>query len=185
MDLAGMYRKRRWIRSKISGPSELLLGLPPGCRLHVVPIEAESSLLYDFRNVLFFSDGMTMKNRLQSIKNAVITQEWVRIKFSGPGQLGIISTGFMETLTLHPETPLYVDAGALIAYPEDASLKISVYGNSLASQHMKVQWEIKGNGPVLIQTGSSDPQLERQMRQDSLIRRTLREVLPFGGVFIK
>ncbi|MFC3345831.1 hypothetical protein ACFOHW_26215 [Paenibacillus abyssi] len=33
MDLAGMYRKRRWIRSKISGPSELLLGLPQdaGC----------------------------------------------------------------------------------------------------------------------------------------------------------
>ncbi|MBJ6361441.1 AIM24 family protein [Paenibacillus sp. GCM10012307] len=186
MDIKGMYRKRRWIRSKITGPAELLIALPPVCKLHVVPIDQESNLLFDFRSVLFFSDGMLMQNRLQSFKNALITKEWVRTKFTGPGFLGLLSTGFMESLELDEDTPLYVDAGCLLAYPEKAQIKLSVYGNSLASQHMRVQWELKGSGPVLIQTGAStDPQLEGQLRQDGFIRRTLREVLPFGGVFIK
>ncbi|RXZ84915.1 hypothetical protein EBB07_01600 [Paenibacillaceae bacterium] len=185
MDLAGVYRKRRWIRAAISGPSQLLLGLPGGCRLHTVPIGTDSNLLFNFRNVLFFSEGITMQSRVQSIKNAMITKDWVRMKFSGPGHIGVIASGWMESIQLSPDTPLYVDAGALIAYPENARLKLSVYGNTLASQHMKMQWELRGSGPVLIQTGAVDAQFESQMRQDGLIRRTLREVLPFGGVFIK
>lgn len=186
MDIKGAYRKRRWIRSKISGPSELLIGLPPACKLHVVPIEGDSNLLFDFRSVLFFSDGMLMQNRLQSFKHALITKEWVRTKFTGPGHLGLLSTGFMESLELDEDVPLYVDAGSLLAYPEKAQVKLSVYGNTLASQHMRVQWELKGTGPVLIQTGAAtDPQLESQLKPDGFIRRTLREVLPFGGVFIK
>lgn len=185
MDFAGMYRKKRWIRSKLSGPCDILLGLPPGCRLHAIPIAADSDLLFDFRHVLFFSEGVSMKSRIQSIRNAVITKDWVRMRFTGPGMLGIVTNGSMEPLELDPDTPTYVESGSLVAYPENAQLKISVYGNSLASQHMKVQWEIKGRGPVLIQTGAADPQLERGMRQDGLIRRTLREVIPFGGVFIK
>ncbi|MBD2844293.1 AIM24 family protein [Paenibacillus sp. IB182496] len=185
MDIAGMYRKRKWIRSRIAGPAELLLGMPPGCRLHTLQLEAQSDLLFDLRNVLFFTDGMTMKNRLQSFKNAVITKELVRMRFAGPGQLGIVTTGEMTALELDPSIPLFVDATALIAYPENAAIKLSVYGNSLASQHMRVQWELIGSGPVLVQTGSADAQLESQVRQDGLLRRTLREVLPFGGVFIK
>ena len=52
----------------------------------------------------------------------------------------------------------------LVAYPEEASIELSVYGNKLASQHMNVQWEIRGSGPVLIQTGSRDAELEEQLR---------------------
>jgi uncharacterized protein (AIM24 family) len=185
MDLAGMYRKKRWIRSKIQGPSELVMGLPSGCRLETIQISAESNLLYDFGFVLFYTEGMKMKSKIQSIKNSFITKEWVRMKFSGPGLLGIISVGSLVTLELDPVNPLYVQAGSLIAHPEDASLKLSVYGNTLASQHMRVQWELLGTGPVLIQTASSDPQLEQKIRQDGLVRRTLREILPFGGVYIK
>jgi uncharacterized protein (AIM24 family) len=185
MDLAGMYRKKRWIRSQIQGPSKVVMGLPSGCRLETIQISAESNLLYDFGFVLFYTEGMKMKSRIQSIKNSFITKEWVRMKFSGPGLLGIISVGSLVTLELDPVIPLYVQAGSLIAYPEDASLKLSVYGNTLASQHMRVQWELLGTGPVLIQTASSDPQLEQKIRQDGFLRRTLREILPFGGVYIK
>ena len=74
---------------------------------------------------------------------------------------------------------------ALVAYPEKASIELSVYGNKLASQHMNVQWEIRGSGPVLIQTGSRDAELEEQLQNGGFIKRMLREVLPFGGVYIK
>ncbi|MFC4597867.1 AIM24 family protein [Cohnella hongkongensis] len=180
-----MYRKRKLIRSCLRGPSRLILGMPPNCMLEIVDVPENNHLLFDFRHVLFYTDGMTMKSKLQTFKNAWITREWVRMRFSGPGRIGLLSSGSIATLQLDPEVPLFVEAGALVAYPENASIKLSVYGNPLATQHMNVQWEMKGAGPILMQTGFRDGHLEDQLHKDSLVRRTLRELLPFGGVYIR
>ncbi|RAV18919.1 AIM24 family protein [Paenibacillus contaminans] len=185
MDFAGMYRKKKLIRSRLQGPAELIVGLPPGCMLDAIDIPEESDLLFDFRHVLFYSDGLTMKSKVQTIKNVWITREWVRMRFTGPGILGLITSGALATLQLHPERPLFVEAGSLVAYPENASIKLSVYGNQLASQNMNVQWEMTGKGPVLMQTGFRDTQLDEQLHKDGIVRRALRELLPFGGVYIR
>src|SRR5690606_16388432 len=128
---------------------------------------------------------MSHRSKVLKLKTAWITREFIRIKFSGPGKLGIITVGDITTMQLDPETPLFVDTSALVAYPEDATIRLAVYGNSLASQHMNVQWEMRGTGPVLIQTGSRDRQLENKLSEDGWIKRLLREVLPFGSVYIK
>jgi len=185
MDLAGIYRKRRMIRSLFQGPSELVVGLPAGCSLEAVEIDKSSNLLFDLRHVMFFSDGMRMKSIVQRLKNAWITKELTRMRFTGPGMLGVITAGDLMTVQLDPDRPLFVEAGALVAYPGTASIRLSVYGNTLASQHMNVQWELRGSGPVLIQTGSRDAELEAQLQDGGLIKRILREVLPFGSVYIK
>ncbi|GJM82442.1 hypothetical protein HMSSN139_49380 [Paenibacillus sp. HMSSN-139] len=72
----------------------------------------------------------------------------------------------------------------MLAYPENAKLELSVYGNHLASQHMRYQWKITGNGSILIQSGGAGSQdLERDLHaEDGIVRRFLREALPFGGV---
>lgn len=107
------------------------------------------------------------------------------MRFSGNGSVGILTTGDLATLHLHPEKPIFVDKSALVAYPQSASIKLSVYGNSLASQHMNVQWQLTGQGPVLIQTGYRDVELMNHLQDDNLLKRLLRELIPFGGVFIK
>jgi len=185
MDLGGMYRKKKLVRSRIQGPADMIVGLPPSFLLESVDIPEDSDLLFDFRHVLFYTEGLAMKSKVQKIKNVWITREWVRMKFTGPGRLGLITSGALATLQLDPERPLFVEAGSLVAYPENAKIKLSVYGNQLASQYMNVQWEITGRGPVLMQTGFRDPQLEEQIHKDGIVRRTLRELLPFGGVYIR
>ncbi|CAH1202750.1 hypothetical protein PAECIP111893_01915 [Paenibacillus plantiphilus] len=185
MDLAGAYRKRKWIRSKLVGQSEFILGLPPGCQLESVAIGPKSDLMFDFRHVMFYTDGLHMKSKIQKIKTAWITQDWIRMKFTGPGTLGIITTGDLITMQLHPSIPLYVEAGSLIAYPDSARIKLAVYGNQLASQHMNVQWEMTGSGPVLIQSGSRDAGLMEQLQGGGIVKRVLRELLPFGSIYIK
>jgi len=185
MNLARIYHKRKMIQSQFQGPSELVLGLPAGCSLEVVEIDEKSNLLFDLRHVMFFTEGITMKSVVQRLKNAWITKELTRMRFTGPGQLGIITSGDMMSIQLQPDKPLFVEAGALISYPGTASIQLSVYGNKLASQHMNVQWELRGSGPVLIQTGSHDSELEAQLQEGGLIKRILREVLPFGSVYIK
>jgi uncharacterized protein (AIM24 family) len=107
------------------------------------------------------------------------------MRFSGGGLLGLVSTGTLCELTLDPERPLYVDTGCLVAFPERAEMRLAVYGNPLASQQMNYHWEMKGTGKVLIQPAARDSNFEAGLRQDSLLRRVLREALPFGGVFIK
>lgn len=185
MDVAGVYRKRKWIRSRIQGPSEFLLGLPPGCGLEAVALPEDSDLLFDFRHIVFYSDGMAMKTRIHKLKTAWITRELTRMRFTGPGTLGILTAGGLASMKLSEELPLYVDTASLVAFPESAEVKLAVYGNPLATQHMNVQWELKGRGSVLVQTGSLDPGLVEPLQRDGFLRRTLRELLPFGGVYIK
>ena len=185
LNLPGMYRKKRLIQSRISGPVRFMLGLPEGYYIATVPLEAEDDLLYEFRHILFYKTGITFRSQVQSVKNALITRDFIRMRFQGPGILGLISVGPLLEVELHPENPLYVDMACLIAYPQKAQMRLCVYGNTLASQHMNFQWEITGTGRVLLQPSKPDQALNEQMQKGGFLRRMLREVIPFGGVFIR
>lgn len=185
MDLKGMYRKRKLIRSDLSGPSEFILSLPAGYHLKTLELEEGADLLFDIRSVLFFEEGISMKSVLLKVKNMLVTRDFIKMKFTGTGSLGILSRGPLYEMKLEPEVPVYVDSRCLVAYPENARVDLCVYGNHLASQHMNYQWEIRGTGSVLLQTGTTEAELEADNPNDGLIKRVLREVIPFGGVFIK
>jgi uncharacterized protein (AIM24 family) len=186
MDITGMYRKRKLIQSQIRGSAQLMIGLPAGYSMQTIPIQDDSDLLFEWKHVLFYTEGMRVERKVQTLKNAIITRELVKMKFSShDGQLGILSHGPLHRIELHPEFPTYIDVGCLVAYPENAKLTPRVYGNTLASQHMNYHWEIMGHGYALVQTGKSDSQLEQDIEGDGFIKRILREVIPFGGIIIK
>lgn len=185
MKLPSMYRKKRLIQSRVRGPAQLMLGLPEGYSMSVVPIGDGDDLLYEFRHVLFYTDGVSFTSHLQNVKNTLITQDLVKMQFKGPGTLGLLTAGPLYQMVLDPKQPLYVDINCLIAYPRNAVLRLSVYGNTLASQHMNYHWEMTGHGHVLLQPCKPDRKLDEHMKNDSLLRRIAREVLPFGGIFIK
>lgn len=185
MDVKGMYRKRKLIRSDLTGPCRFFAALPPGYRVKILNIDGKSDLLYDFKHLFFYSSGIHMRTKVLSMKNMLVTRDIVKVKFSGTGSFGILTEGTVCEAPLHPTEPLFVDAGSLIAYPENARLELTVYGNHLASQHMSYHWKMTGHGPVLFQAGRQNRRFERENQEDGIIKRFLREVLPFGGVFIK
>ncbi|AIQ27766.1 MULTISPECIES: AIM24 family protein [Paenibacillus] len=185
MDVKGMYRKRKLIRSDITGPCRFVAALPPGYRVKTLQLDGKSDLLYDFRHLFFYSKGVTMQTRVLNMKNMLITRDIVKVKFSGHGSIGILTEGTVCEAELDPFDPLYVDAGSIIAYPENARLELTVYGNHLASQHMSYHWKMTGHGPVLFQAGRQSRRFQRDNNEDGIIKRFLREALPFGGVFIK
>ncbi|WP_159888515.1 AIM24 family protein [Paenibacillus puerhi] len=185
LNLTGMYRRKRWVESRLTGPARFVLGVPAGFQFKAVELPAQSDLLFDIRHVLLYDGRMKLESRFQRVKQALVTQDWVRMKFSGGGLLGLISAGVLCELELDPERPVYVDAGCLVAFPERSDMRLAVYGNPLASQQMNYHWEMKGTGKVLLQPAPRDRNFDAGLRQDSLLRRVLREALPFGGVFIK
>ncbi|WP_138494981.1 AIM24 family protein [Paenibacillus pinistramenti] len=186
MDVKGMYRKRKLIRADLKGPSEFIAALPPGYSLKPLQLKAGSDLLYDYKHLFYYTDGVTMQSRILNVKNMLITRDAVKMKFSGQGQIGLLTEGHVVEAGLHPAEPLYVQASSVIAYPENARMELAVYGNHLASQHMSYHWKITGEGSVLLQAGrESSRKLEDNLQDESLFKRILREVIPFGGVFIK
>ncbi|MBM6382874.1 MULTISPECIES: AIM24 family protein [Paenibacillus] len=185
MTISGMVRKKKLIKSEITGPCQFVAALPPGFTMKEVELTEESDLLYDFRHLFFYSDGVNMHTKIQKIKNMLITQDAVKMKFSGKGKIGLLTQGQVCQQELHPTAPLYVDAGSIIAYPENAKLELTVYGNNLASQHMNYHWKMTGQGSVLFQAGRENNRLERDLNDEGLFKRILKEVIPFGNVIIK
>ncbi|SDX32262.1 AIM24 family protein [Paenibacillus sp. PDC88] len=184
-NIQGMYRKRKLIRSEMSGPCQFVCALPPGITMKRIDLEEHSDLLYDFRHLLFYSDGIEMQTRILKLKNMLITRDAIKMKFSGKGTIGILTQGQVCEQELHPTAPLYVDAGSIIAYPENAKLELTVYGNHLASQHMNYHWKMTGHGTVLFQAGRENQKLENDINDEGFFKRLMREMLPFGNVWIK
>ncbi|WP_435923861.1 AIM24 family protein [Paenibacillus sp. DYY-L-2] len=186
MNIKGMYRKKKMLRADFTGPCQFVASMPSSVTLKPITLGANSDLLYDFKHLFFYTDGVRMESRILSMKNMMITRDAVKMKFHGEGQIGILTQGQVLELPIHPDQPIFVETGCLIAYPENAKLELSVYGNTLASQSMKYQWKITGHGFVLVQAGGGGWELERELADnDGIIKRFLREVIPFGGVFIK
>lgn len=185
MNLPGIYRKKRFVKARISGPSEVILGLPNGYCIGTVPIGEDDDLLFEFRNVLFYTEGLKFTTHIQTVKNVMITRDLAKINFKGPGTLGLLTAGPLYITEIDPIQPIFVDMACLVAYPQHAKIRLCVYGNTLASQHMNYQWEITGHGRVLIQPCKPDRAINEQMHNDGMIRRVLREIIPFGGVFIR
>lgn len=184
-DLPGLVRKKKLIRSRISGPSRLWLALPPGFHLTSLPVGEHEDLLFEYRHVLYYSQDIQMQTVWQKAKRTLLTRELVKMKFSGIGTIGLLTSGPLLPVELHPDTPLFADAGSLVAFPENARMELAVYGNHLASQHMQYQWKLTGHGYALLQAGRIDRQFEREFEQDGIVRRVLREVVPFGGIWFR
>ncbi|AOZ92019.1 AIM24 family protein [Paenibacillus crassostreae] len=185
MNMKRMYRKGKLIQSDISGPSQFVAALPPGFAMKSVEIHDGSDLLYDFRSLFFYSDGITMQTRLLKIKNMLVSRDVIKVKFTGNGTIGILTQGPVCQTELHPIDPIYIDAASLVAYPENAKLELTVYGNTLASQHMSFHWKMTGLGSVLFQAGRQNQRLEKDMANEGFIKRVLREIIPFGSIIIK
>ncbi|MGG1879638.1 AIM24 family protein [Paenibacillus cisolokensis] len=185
MNVKGMYRKKKLIRADMKGPCQFTAALPPGFSMHEIELSGEEDMLYDFRHVFFYTQGIHMQTRILKLKNMLVTRDAIKMKFSGNGSLGILTQGPVCKVKLHATEPLYVDAGSIIAYPEQAQLDLTVYGNHLASQHMNYHWKLTGEGYVLFQAGRQNQRLAQEFNDEGLVKRFLREVIPFGGVFIK
>ncbi|MBP1156912.1 MULTISPECIES: AIM24 family protein [unclassified Paenibacillus] len=185
LSLSGMYSKKKWIESRLSGPARFVLGVPVGYSFKALELPDDSNLLFDIKHVLMYSQGMQLQSRLQKIKQALVTRDWIRMKFSGGGTIGLLSCGPLCELTIDQDRPVYVDIGCLVAFPEDAKLQLCVYGNPLASQRMNYHWEVTGRGKILLQPARPERGMMDPLQGDSLLRRLLRELLPFGNVMIK
>ncbi|WP_431090086.1 AIM24 family protein [Paenibacillus sp. 8b26] len=185
MNIKGIYRKHKLIQADFTGACRLIAALPPGFSLKMIELEGSDDLLYDFRNLFWYSSGIHMRTKLLSVKNMLFSRDVIKMKFDGIGQIGLLTQGLVCQEKLHPTEPMYVDASSVIAYPENAKLELTVYGNHLASQHMNYHFKMTGHGTVLFHAGEHHRRLQQDMNDDGVIKRFLREVIPFGGVFIK
>ncbi len=177
------FAGNRLYESLISGPSEFILALPAGCYVNVVPVTSE--LLFDVKNILFYSDSMAVKRKRQSWFNMVATSSITRYEFKGLGEVGIMSGGPIISQALD-DTTCYVDINSLIALPKSAKIEVAVYGNVKAEQHMAWQFLITGSGTILIDAASATAVLstQGQKSKDNILVRAIKDNVPGANIFI-
>jgi uncharacterized protein (AIM24 family) len=177
------FAGNRLYEAIISGPCDFILSLPAGCYLGVIPVDNE--LLFDVKNVLFYSENMSLTRKHQPLLNMFATSSITRYEFKGSGTIGIMSGGPIISEELD-DKPLYVDVNSLVAVPKSARLKVAVYGNGKAEQHMAWQYLITGTGTILIDTASATALLKTQGQKskDNIMMRAIKDNVPGANTLI-
>lgn len=185
LNLKGMYRKKQLVQAEMRGPCEFLTALPHGYCMKSLRIDSGNDLLFEFRHLFYYTPGIRMEHRLLELKKMLITRDWMKLKLSGEGEIGLLTYGPLHEMALDEHEPVFIDARCVVAMPQNAKLELVVYGNHLASQHMNYHWRMTGRGYALIQGSLPNRELEQEVQGDGLFKRVMREIIPFGGVFIK
>ncbi len=186
MNIKGMYRKHKLIQADFTGACRLIAALPPGFSLKMIELEGGDDLLYDFRNLFWYSSGIHMRTKLLSMKNMLFSRDVIKMKFDGivPDRSIDSGTGMPGTASSNRADVCRCKQRHCLSRKRQAGAD-SVWQPFGTSQHMNYHFKMTGHGTVLFHAGEHHRRLQQDMNDDGVIKRFLREVIPFGGVFIK
>ena len=191
-DLKVLVSKRNLTVTTIEGPSSLVVSLPRGCYVNIFPINGDDPFLYNFRNVLFCTGGITYRSRLllkDNVAMAFATRSIIATSFSGSGHVGIASDAELLTRDISGRS-VYVNVNNVISIPKSAEVKVTCYGNDLSAQIMQLHYLIKGtkaSGEYIVYQGASvGPATNRQQgnAQGGLPQRLVKKYIPGADLFI-
>lgn len=180
-----LFNKHEFIETTLNGPATTILAVPPGCYVTIIDLEEHEDMLYDYKNLLFISQGIEVNKVIQKIRNMVISQSIFKVKLSGKGQVGLISGGALHAISLNKENPVYVKLGNLVSLPAKATWGLHTYGNELAVQNGGLHYEITGTGKIFVEAISSREYL-KQMKctTDNIGIRIIKEYIPGASIII-
>ena len=180
-----IFNKRSFVECVISGSAEGIIALPEGCVISILEVHDEN-VLYESKNILFYSKGISIETVCQPVKHVLFTGSIFRARLRGRGTVALMSSGELVDWSLDENTPMFVRYGNLVSLPaEKISCDICTYGNEMAVQNGGLHFILKGQGKVLIESLSSSEYIElMQVRKDSILKRILRRYLPGGDILI-
>ena len=162
-----------------------VLAVPPGCYITIIDFKENEEMLYDYKNLLFISQGIKAHRVLQKIKNMLISRPIFKVKFSGTGKVGLISGGALHSIALNNENSVFVKLGNLVSLPTTARWELCTYGNELAVQNGGLHYQITGTGNILIEAISSREYIQQMQRETDVIGiRILKEYVPGANIII-
>jgi uncharacterized protein (AIM24 family) len=90
--LKDIFRKHSFLRAVLSGPSRCILSLNSNFFITIIDIREDNNLLYEFKNILFYSHGISLSHVFQPVKHMLTTKSIVKAKFEGEGKVGLMSS---------------------------------------------------------------------------------------------
>jgi len=180
-----IFNRRSFVESVISGSAEGILALPEGCVLTIIKVNDEN-VLYEYKNILCYSSGISIDSVKQKVKHMIITGSIFQARLRGSGTVVLMSSGELVDWTLDASTPVFVRFGNLVSLPSDnITCNIGTYGNEMAVQNGGFHYILKGQGKILIESLSSREYIElMKARKDSIFKRIVRHILPGGDIII-
>jgi len=188
LDFKSMIKKGSLLASNIRGKASLVLSLPRGYYIKIIKIKGSDDMLYEYKNVLFFSHEIQMKSEIVPLESILTTGSIARLSFHGYGFIGIMSQGELIEKQIS-ENGVYVCCNNLVAFPRKVSLQPGVYGNGKASQSMPWHYLITNEknvaASIIIESVCMSGSLQSQESGDGILKRFIKEVVPGAQTALK
>jgi uncharacterized protein (AIM24 family) len=151
-----------------------------GCRIQVVHLRGER-LFVAAEELIAFDETLGYEPHIVGNGVGIAAGGMVAVSLSGAGALAIGVHGEAVTLPVTPDTPIFTDPLATIAWSGELEpeLAIDVSWRTLVGHggHEPVQMRFAGTGQVMVQPFKSD----RRWHPERFLRRAMRAVVPLPG----
>jgi uncharacterized protein (AIM24 family) len=192
-DLKAVFSKKKIIVSTIQGPSSFVVSLPRGCFINIFEVNGDDSFLYNFKNLLFCTNGITYRSQIllkNKLSMALATKSLVATSFSGNGHIAILSDAELFQRNIS-NTAVYINVNNIISIPKSADVQVTYYGDNLSSQTMEMHYLIKGtkrSGEYILFQGANIGIAQEQQQNtnaDSLPKRIVKKYVPGADIILK
>jgi len=181
LDFKSMIKKGSLLSSNIRGKASLVLSLPRWYYIKIIEIKGKDDMLYEYKNVLFYSNDIQLTAEFAPLKIIATTGSLARLCFHGSGFIGIMSQGELIQKQIS-EKGVYVCCNNLVSIPRSVSLTPCVYGNETASQSMSWHYLITNEknvaASIIIESVCMSGSLQSQASGEGIFKRFIKEVVP-------
>lgn len=178
-DFIAVLRKTKLKKAKVVGPTQFLLHTTSPRQFFLVN-DLSDGLVFNPRAVYLHTCDLKAHYSVPPLDNVVVTQNILKLSFSGVGSIILSVFGTPAEICLGPDERMVVHPDALVCYSAKMKFRMRTYGNVLAARSMPFHYHFIGPGRVLLQGRSESDTVRKGM-----FHRAMKRYNPFWDVFVE
>lgn len=179
-----LLAKNAFTKTTIEGAANLVISLPREFFITIIKIEDSQQLLYNFKDVIFYTKNISFYFKIIKIKEimkAIATGSLVFTGIRGNGYVGIFHNAKLFKKDISISSSVLVNKNSIIAFPESAHVKLIPVGNKLHAHTTKLMCSIRGSqeaGEYILYQGANIDFASQQLQSDNIFKRFIKEFVP-------
>lgn len=186
-----LFTKNTLTKTIIEGTSNLLISLPREFFISVLPIKEATPLFYNFKNVIFYTNGVSFSTKSIKIKEftkSIVMGTLFFTRFTGNGYVGMVNNAELFKKNISKISSVLINKNSIFAIPESAIVKLIPVGNELHAHTTNPMCAVRGTkeyGEYIVYQGANVGFTSQQLKPENIVKRFIKEFVPGASTIWK